>query len=100
MGSIWCVKFLPGSRRSPQGKTFVSQSAPAIARANNMKTVAAIYRANGTRTRCYRCKNADDLNEALEGEDAATFIVSNSKCWIIARDEIKNATVDSGATDG
>jgi len=91
---IWCVK-------TRESGTFVSRSVPAIIKAMHARGVrrwpTAIYRPNHRHTRAIRCKTAEQLNAALDGEDGAVFVVSNPDCWIIARGEEKDAAIVSGS---
>jgi hypothetical protein len=89
--SIWVVKEHCG--------TFVGRSVPAICRELRKRggpaCPSAIYRPNQTFRASYRCKDAEEVNRALAGEDEATFIVAEPGRWIIDAQK-ENATVVSG----
>ena len=88
-GTIWVVKTrLHG--------TYVSHSAKAIVRALEEKGVkmwvTAIYHRHQN-VRIFRCKDASDVNAALQGERGATFVVLEPLNWII--DSGKNEETDA-----
>ena len=92
--SIWVVKEHYG--------TFVGRSVPAICRELHKRggpaCPSAIYRPNQTFRMSYRCKDAEEVNRALAGEDEATFIVAEPGRWVIDAQK-ENATTDMGERD-
>jgi len=96
--TIWVVKRLFCG-------TLVSRSVPAIARQLSLRqgsTVwpTAVYRPNPKHTVSYRCKDTEEVNNALAGVDQATFIIFDPKRWIIEGDNQEtNASTDLGKCD-
>ena len=90
-GTIWVVKTRHG--------TYVSHSARAIVRVLEEKGVrmwaSAIYHRSRNRQN-FRCKDASEVNEALAGERAATFVVLDGTAWVIDQEKETNAAVVSG----
>ena len=91
--SIWVVKERFG--------TFVGRSVPAICRELRKRggpaCPSAIYRPDQRFRRSYRCKDADEVNDALASEDEAIFVVAEPERWVI--DTKKDATTDMGECD-
>ena len=87
-GTIWVVKTRHG--------TYVSHSARAIVRVLEEKGVkmwvTAIYH-RSRNVHHFRCKDASEVNEALAGERAATFVVLDGTCWVIEEKETNAAVV-------
>ena len=93
--TIWVVK------RRNYG-TFVGRSVPAICRELSKRGAPAwpsgIYRPNQKYSQSFRCKDADEVNEALAGVDEATFILADPRRWFIEA-YLENATTDMGERD-
>ena len=89
-GKIWCIVLFDS--------VWVSQSVPAIARAmarlGCKQWASNFYRLRG---KCC-CKNADELNAALEFCDGAFFVVRDPDNWEIEC-PIENATTNLGERD-
>jgi len=77
----------------------VSRSVPAIIKEMQARGITrwstSIYRASQKHTMTIRCKTAEELNAALEGERSAIFVVANPDCWIVGKD----ATSDMGDSE-
>ena len=91
-GSIWVVKSLRG--------VYVSRSAPAIARVLKAKGFdmwpSSVYRGHGKLATSVRCKDAAEVNAALEGVAWATFVVVNPDAWVCEEKDKEDAAIVSG----
>ena len=95
-GTIWVVK-------TKLHGTYVSHSAKAIVRALEEKGVkmwvTAIYHRHQN-VRIFRCKDANDVNAALQGERGATFVVLEPLNWIIDSGETEETDAAIISRDG